>query len=297
MMKRLAALLFLLCPSVLFAQTVKLPAELHGLPGMPVQIIAEADGKNVVWFTPDAGGVLIDGGFFNGDSKRGLFFGPTGIYRIWAVTAKGDVVSPKAECKVTIGDPVPPPPPPPPPGPVTVPALLMQTGNQAVVALGQLGLVGVLNGDGSQPVTDQKPVAGTQLPRGSVVTLTTGTPPTPAPIPAPGLRVLLIEESSQRGKLTSGQSTALFSQTFHDRLRAKVAKDSDNPQGAFRVWDVDTDVSGESAPWKTVWAKKPTDKSKLPWLIISNPDKGGGYEGVLPATIEETQALLTKFGG
>lgn len=120
-------LLGLLWPAAAPAQNVKLPAELKGLPGIPLPVVAEADGANVVWLTPDPGLVVIDGGFFKGDAKRALLFGPAGRYRLWALTAKGDVVSPRAECLVTIGDappPVPPgpvPPGPTPPGPAPIP--------------------------------------------------------------------------------------------------------------------------------------------------------------------------------
>lgn len=108
------ALALLLAAAPAPAQVVKLPATAQGTPGVPVAITATADGKNVIWVTPDAGLVVIDGGFFGGDSKKALVFGPQGQYRLWAFTAKGDVVSPKAECVVTFGAPPGPGPGPPP---------------------------------------------------------------------------------------------------------------------------------------------------------------------------------------
>lgn len=95
------------CP----AQTIKLPAEVKGSPGIPIKITAEADGPNVTWFTPHEGKLtVIDGGFFKGDSKRAMLFGPTGTYKLYAWTSKGDVHSERAECTVIIGSPTPPPP-------------------------------------------------------------------------------------------------------------------------------------------------------------------------------------------
>lgn len=116
-MKKLTFLLLTLLTNAASAQTVTLPSTASGAPGVPVPVTAQADGKNVTWVTPDTGLVVIDGSFFGGDSKKALVFGPQGTYRLWAFTAKGDVVSPKAECVVTFGTPTPPTPPTP-PGPV-----------------------------------------------------------------------------------------------------------------------------------------------------------------------------------
>ncbi len=115
-MKHLLAVALILLAIPAYAQKVTLPAKLSGNPGMPIPIEADADGKNVLWLTPDKGLVVIDGGFFRGDSKRALLFGAAGVYRLWAFTAKGDVISPRAECIVMIGDV--PPGPDPGPGPV-----------------------------------------------------------------------------------------------------------------------------------------------------------------------------------
>lgn len=111
--------LLLLFAGLANGQTVKLPAAVPGEPGLPVPLVAEADGDNVVWLTPDKGITLIDGGFFKGDSKRALVFGgQPGVYRVWALTAKGNLISPRAECVITIGTPPPPVPPVPPVPPI-----------------------------------------------------------------------------------------------------------------------------------------------------------------------------------
>ena len=118
------------------------------------------------------------------------------------------------------------------------------------------------------------------------------TPDVSPPIPAPGLRVLILEESAERGRLPAAQSAILFSAKVRDWLRAKCVTDKDNPTGAWRVWDKDADTSGESKLWQDA-VKRP--RTSLPWLIISNGTTG--YEGPLPQTVTETLALLQKYGG
>ena len=100
------------------APLVTLPPTISGQPGIPTPLVAVANGSNVAWVTPDAGLVVIDGSFFEGNSKKALLFAPAGQYRLWAFTAVNSTISPRAECVVTIGTPVPPPPPTPPVPPV-----------------------------------------------------------------------------------------------------------------------------------------------------------------------------------
>jgi hypothetical protein len=98
-------------------QKVTLPEKAQVLPPAPALVTATADGANVVWLTPDPDGlVVVDGSAFKGDPKIAMVFsaGKSGTFRLWAFTAKGDKVSPRAECLVTVG---PPPPPGPGPGP------------------------------------------------------------------------------------------------------------------------------------------------------------------------------------
>lgn len=118
-------------------------------------------------------------------------------------------------------------------------------------------------------------------------------PPSPSPIPAAGLRVLIIEETKDRGKLTPGQFAAIFNQPFRDLLSAKCVKDAENPNGAFRIWDKDINAIADSKLWQDAM-KRP--RTMLPWIIISNPAKGG-YEGPLPTRLEDTISLLNSYIG
>lgn len=139
-------------------------------------------------------------------------------------------------------------------------------------------------------------------------------PPEPKPAVAPiaidGLSVLIMEETAKR---TPEIAMIIFS----DRVRSYLNSHCAPVQGKLtKEWwmiDQDTDVSGLPKAWQdakkravaSVASWKPTidaigqlqgPASPLPWIIISNT-KGTSYEGPLPATIDETVALLKKHGG
>ncbi len=107
-------------------------------------------------------------------------------------------------------------------------------------------------------------------------------PPTPgpAPIPGDGLRVLIIYETSEMSKMTRGQQGIITSQLVRAYLKAKCAPDPTAGDGkAYRMWDKDAPTDGESTSWQMAM-KRP--RASVPWLIVSNPAKGGGFEGPLP---------------
>ena len=109
--------------------------------------------------------------------------------------------------------------------------------------------------------------------------------PTPAPIPAAGLNVLIVYESAELSKLPAAQWLVLFSQPFRDWLDS-TCKD-------WRIYDKDVSTANESKTWQDAM-KLP--RQQTPWLIISNPAKGG-YQGPLPGTVDETKALIAKYAG
>lgn len=113
-----------------------------------------------------------------------------------------------------------------------------------------------------------------------------------APIAGDGFRVLVIYESAELPKLPAAQSAVLYAANVRDYLRTKCVKDTDNPQGAWRMWDKDVDTASESQSWKDAMKR---ERKGLPWILISNGRTG--YEGPLPGTITETIALLQKYGG
>ena len=129
MRKQLLAVLLALAPLGVWAQEVKLPAEIKGKPGEFVVISATTTDPQVKWFGIDAGLNLFPAQLLK-DSKTAVVTALVpGRYRVLAVSAKGDMPSEFAECLVVIGDappvvviPVPPgPDPTPPPAPVSGP--------------------------------------------------------------------------------------------------------------------------------------------------------------------------------
>lgn len=112
--------------------------------------------------------------------------------------------------------------------------------------------------------------------------------PDDAPIKAPGFRVLILFESKQN--LTVGQTAVMYGKPIRDWLKASCAKDKDNPDGAFRIWDKDADASAESKPWQDALKRQ---RSETPWIIISNGKSG--YEGPLPKDANEAFELLKKW--
>jgi hypothetical protein len=117
------------------------------------------------------------------------------------------------------------------------------------------------------------------------------TPPSPAPIPAPGLHVLMVYESGELSKLPPAQLSVLYAKSIRDYLQAKCPVGPDGKTKEWRVWDADTDASGDAPVWRDAMRRP---RSSLPWIIVSNGTTG--YEGPLPRSIDETLALLKKFG-
>lgn len=118
------------------------------------------------------------------------------------------------------------------------------------------------------------------------------TPPAPAPIPTAGLRVLIVEETANRGQLPPGQADVMFARgpgSLWEFMRAKGAKDAaGNPE--LRVFDKDRNLSADPPHWQEAM-KRP--RTSLPWLLVSNGK--AGYEGPLPRTTEEVLAIVRKY--
>lgn len=118
------------------------------------------------------------------------------------------------------------------------------------------------------------------------------TPPGPAPIPTTGLRVLFVFESKDLTKYTPQQKSILYGDTVRSYLTAKCAKGPDGVTPEARFFDKDQNVANESKIWQEAM-KRP--RGSTPWILISTGTEG--YEGPLPATVEETMTLLKRYGG
>lgn len=117
-------------------------------------------------------------------------------------------------------------------------------------------------------------------------------PPTPPPIPQEGLRVLILYESAELSKLPAPQQLVLASQSVRDYLNGKCVVGADGKTREWRMWDKDVDASAESKVWQEALARP---RKGVPWIIVSNGKDG--FEGPLPASVDETLALLKKYGG
>ena len=129
----------------------------------------------------------------------------------------------------------------------------------------------VVNGTGPQPPPKPTP-----------------TPPTPAPadvpIKADGLHVLIVYDA--KVPLPEAQFNVIYGQKSRQMLNAKCATTA-----AWRIWPADADTSAEQGHWKDAYARP---RKSLPWVLVSNP-KVGGFEGPLPATVDEFEALIGRY--
>lgn len=114
-------------------------------------------------------------------------------------------------------------------------------------------------------------------------------PPAPAPIPAPGLRVLIVYESSEESKYKADQVNTIYGQDFRDYCAANCAKNAKG-QPELRIYDKDVNTAGESDIWQAAM-KRP--HPTLPWILVSNGTTG--FEGPLPETKAEIMAVVQKY--
>ena len=134
-------------------------------------------------------------------------------------------------------------------------------------------------------IGDAPPVPPGPVPPGPV-------PPGPAPIPVDGFRVLVVYESAELPKLPPQQQAVLYAKSVRDYLDAKCAVGADGKTREWRMWDKDSDASGEAKHWQDALKR---ERKSVPWIIVSTGK--GGYEGPLPASVAETLALMKKHFG
>lgn len=109
-------------------------------------------------------------------------------------------------------------------------------------------------------------------------------PVTPAPIPLAGYRVLFIEETEDRNKITLDQFNVMFSADSANWLNANAKE--------WRVYDKDSAALSDTQLWRDALKRRPATFA-TPWVIISNGVTG--YEGPLPKTGSEIKTLLQKY--
>lgn len=118
-----------------------------------------------------------------------------------------------------------------------------------------------------------------------------GIVPSPPPIPGDGLRMLILEETADRGKLPRPQAAILTSTKVREYLKAK--------SGEMRQLDDDQtaeETAFMSANWKAAYERAKADsKGVTPWVILSNGRTGESRP--LPASEDELLTLLKSYGG
>ena len=117
-------------------------------------------------------------------------------------------------------------------------------------------------------------------------------PPDPAPIPAAGLRVLIVFSAKDEAKMDPAQRDVLYARSVRDYLNGKCPTGPDGKLKEWRIWP--DGVATDAAPklWQDAMRRP---RKSLPWILISTGV--GGYEGPLPANVDDTLALLKKYGG
>lgn len=119
-------------------------------------------------------------------------------------------------------------------------------------------------------------------------------PVPPTPVPGKGNHVLIIEETNDRSKLPIKQLSQLFDQEFHAWLKANTLVDAENRNGAWNIWDKDTDASMMPKIWPDLLKRS---RQSLPWVIVAKSDGSVVYEGALPVDAQATKTLLSQYLG
>lgn len=115
-------------------------------------------------------------------------------------------------------------------------------------------------------------------------------PPSPSPIPLVGLRVIFVIEETIPLQ-SADQRAILYGKPMRDWLDQKCVVGTNGKNREWRIWDKDVPTQGADKHWQDVMNRP---RKSVPWIVISNHPRGG-YEGPLPATVEETKALIQKY--
>jgi hypothetical protein len=106
--------MFSILLTLAFGQSVELPATIRAQPGTFVLVkpVRLEGGKAVRYFTPDSGLSTFPNELLNDPTCTVLVAAKEGQYRVFAVTASGDKISPVSQSIIIVGDGVNPDPPP-----------------------------------------------------------------------------------------------------------------------------------------------------------------------------------------
>jgi len=119
-----------------------------------------------------------------------------------------------------------------------------------------------------------------------------GPTPTPSPFPGKGLRVLIVFEKSELGKLPPAQLNAVYSENVRNYLESHCVVGENGKLKDYRYYDQNDDPKNDSKVFRDAMARARTN---VPWIVIGNGDTG--YEGGLPLDEKALMDLLKKYGG
>ncbi len=118
-------------------------------------------------------------------------------------------------------------------------------------------------------------------------------PPVP-PGPVSGLRVLIVEETSERSKLSPGQMAVILGTPMRAFLDSKTPTGKDGHTHTWNIWDKDVDAANAEPEAKALLARPhPT----LPWIVLADSAGKVAFEGPLPPDVDQTVALIKKYTG
>jgi hypothetical protein len=117
-------------------------------------------------------------------------------------------------------------------------------------------------------------------------------PPNPAPIPADGLHVLIVYDAKGESALSAAQRAVLYDSALRSYLNQKCPVGPVANQHEWWIVPEGTDFSQLPKKWQDAYARP---RKSLPWILVSNPQGGGGFEGPLPADADATLNLIKQY--
>jgi hypothetical protein len=113
--------------------------------------------------------------------------------------------------------------------------------------------------------------------------------PSVAPIPLPGLRVMIVYDSTKLSSMPKEQQTVLFDTGLRGLMNEICVAGEDGTK-EWRIYPQVSDVTHSAAIWQEAF-KRP--RTSVPWILISNGKTG--FEGPLPGNVKDTTDLVKKY--
>ena len=113
--------------------------------------------------------------------------------------------------------------------------------------------------------------------------------PNPAPIPLPGLRVMIVYDSAKLAEMPKDQQAILFGAETRGLLNQKCVADEQG-NASWRIYPKVTDASNADKVWQDAIARP---RASVPWVVVSNGKTG--FEGPLPANAAQFMELVKKY--